>query len=217
MSLKTQLLLFLLLTVHVTSCDNRNIHQVVKEIAEAPVDTAGLTSMTIRTNDFSSVEIDCFADVTFHQQKDLGAPMVRLMARSEVLEHVFTKTADEVLNISTDRRYRMPEKAVIVIDVYAPYVNKFMLNGVKCLRLGNMILNSSVFLELNGVGALMSQSLTAHEVSVRLVGSGSIDLKGVKTGRLAAEIYGSGNIYLQGTCREKIFREKGTGLIIYNP
>ena len=84
---------------------------------------------------------------------------------------------------------------------------KFMLNGVKCLRLGNMILNSSVFLELNGVGALMSQSLTAHEVSVRLVGSGSIDLKGVK----------SGNIYLQGTCREKIFREKGTGLIIYNP
>jgi hypothetical protein len=72
MSLKTQLLLFLLLTVHVTSCDNRNIHQVVKEIAEAPVDTAGLTSMTIRTNDFSSVEIDCFADVTFHQQKDLG-------------------------------------------------------------------------------------------------------------------------------------------------
>ena len=47
------MLLFAALVLATASCDNRNIRQVVKELSEAPVDTAGMTAVTIKTNDFT--------------------------------------------------------------------------------------------------------------------------------------------------------------------
>lgn len=68
-----------------TACDHRNIKQVVKEIAEAPADTLGMVRQVVQTNDFSVVEVDCFADVTFHQTASATAPYVVLRAHRDVL------------------------------------------------------------------------------------------------------------------------------------
>lgn len=195
------------------ACDRRDIHQVVKEMAEAPVDTTGFTVKTVQTNNFSGVEIDCFADVTFHQTDAGTPPHVRLMAPDEVLGHVATKTADDMLLISTDRRYRMPEKAVIVIDIYAPFASKFTLNGGKCLRLGRLHLNSPLTLDVDGVGAIVADSLAAHEVYITLDGSGSVDLRGMVTDRTDAAVNGTGNIYLAGRSRTVNVSATGGGHI----
>lgn len=201
----------LLLTM--AACDNRNIHQVIKEIAEAPVDTTGLSAKTVQTNHFSGVEIDCFADVTFHQTVAGMAPYVSLKAIDEVLDHVSTKAKDDRLVISTDRRYRMPEKAVVIIDIYAPFVSSFMLNGGKCLRLGNLQLSSPLTLEVAGVGALTADSLVCPEITVRLEGAGSVDLKGVMTQRLDASLTGNGQMFFAGQSRTTNVDISGEGTV----
>lgn len=200
-----------------TACDNRNIHQVVKELAEAPADTAGMQETIIRPNNFSEIEIDCFADVTFHQLESISAqPVVSIKARPEVLPQVTSRTTEGVLRLFTDRRYRMPEKAVIVINISAPRLNKATLNGVKCMRLGDIVLNSPLHIDINGVGAVTASSLKVPEVSCQLTGAGSIDLKNIDTERLTAELSGSGHIFLQGKCDQHILRPKGTGSISLN-
>ena len=92
------------------------------------------------------------------------APYVVLRAHRDVLPHVGVKTLEDMVIISTDRRYRMPERAVVVIDIYAPFISKFMLNGGKCIRLGDIRLKSPLTLEIDGVGAITANVLKAPEV-----------------------------------------------------
>ncbi len=188
----------LLAALCLCSCDKRDIHKVVKDMAEAPVDTTGFSTTWVHTNVFSAVEIDCFADVTFHQTGEAGT-YLRLRADKEVLEHISTRTNEDVLLVATDRRYRMPEKAIIVIDIYAPYANKFTLNGGKCLRLGKLTSSSPVALETYGnIGAITSDSISAPEISIPHEGDGSVDLRGIDAHRLTTGIKGDGHVYLSG-------------------
>lgn len=186
-----------------TSCGERtDIRQVVKDIAEAPADTIGLLSKTVLTNSFSSVEVDGFADVTFHQSFE--APRVRLHAAREVMPHVSVRAVDDDLVIATDRRYRMPDDAVIVVDIYAPFANKFILNGGKCLRLGKLHIASPLSVELNGVGAITADSLKAKELSLEIYGDGSADIKGINVDAINCAINGNGQIILQGQTATKL-------------
>lgn len=196
-----------------SSCDNKNIQQVVKEIAEAPADTTGMARQVVQTNAFSDVEIDCFADVTFHQTDSGEEPYVELHALSDVLSHVNVKTTEDMLLISTDRRYRMPEKAVVVIDLYAPFISKFTLNGGKCIRLGRLRLNSPLTLEVDGIGAITAEKLEAPEVYASIDGSGSIDLRGIETLRLSASVNGAGQIFLAGHAAEANVGINGVGSV----
>lgn len=207
------MLLFAALVLATASCDNRNIRQVVKELSEAPVDTAGMTAVTIKTNDFTSVEIDCFADVTYHQTDDGTAPSVTLKARKEVLQNMSNKVDDGELEILIDRRYRMPEKAVIVIDIYAPFVSKFSINGGKCLRLGKINISSPLDLSIDGVGSMTADTINAPEITASLNGAGSVDLKGITANRIAADLNGAGEITLSGSSGETRAEINGTGTI----
>ena len=207
------LLLIAALLLTTASCDNRNIKQVVKELSEAPVDTAGMTTVTIKTNEFTSVEIDCFADVTYHQTNNGTAPSVTLKARKEVLQNMSNKVDDGELEILIDRRYRMPEKAVIVIDIYAPFVSKFSINGGKCLRLGKIDISSPLDLSIDGVGAMTSDTINAPEITASLSGSGSIDLGGITANRITAILNGAGEIMLAGKSGETTTEINGAGTI----
>lgn len=193
------------LAVALMSCDNRDIRRVVKELAEAPVDTTGFVQQTIHTNDFSIVEVDCFADVTYHQTPAGTPHHVRVRALSEVVEHLTIDVRDGQLDIQVSRRYRMPEKAVVVADIYAPFVSKFTLDGSKCLRLGRMDISSPLTLEIDGVGALTADTLSAPEISVELSGTSCADLRNISTGRLKALLHGAGMLTVQGECDEAFF------------
>lgn len=199
----------LLVIVLLASCDNRDIRRVVKEMAEAPVDTTGFVLKTVRTNDFSVVEVDCFADVTYHQTPAGTPPYVRVRALREVLEHVSVDVRDGQCGLFVSRRYRMPDKAVVVADIYAPFVSKFILDGGKCLRLGRLDISSPLSLEVAGVGALVADSVSAPEVSVEMVGSCSTDIACVRTGRLRALLDGKCTLALKGECEESFLEYSG--------
>ena len=119
-------------------------------MAVLPADTVGMKGKTLCTNPFSLVDIDCFADVTYHQTAASADHRVVLRAPEKVLENIAVQVEEGKLRIAVDRRYKMPEKAVAVIDVYAPFVNRFLLDGGKCLRLGKIALTSPLELMVNG-------------------------------------------------------------------
>ncbi len=196
---------FLILSalVLLTGCDKRSVRQVVKDISEMPADTAGLFADTIRTSIFSAVEVDCFADVSFHQTAlpssgDTG-PMVRLMASSNVLKHLTVRVTDNVLRISSDRRYRLPEDAVVKADIYAPFSSSFLMNGCKCLRLGKLVQSSPLLLEIYGnIGSMTSESLNAPEIKLKIDGDGTADFRGIDTKTLRVDVNSEGPVVLKG-------------------
>lgn len=204
----------LLLVAVFAGCDNRNIHQVVRDLAAAPVDTVGWPGRAMHTNPFSAVDIDCFADVTYHQTAVSDEHYIELKAPGNVLENLSVKVEDGELRVAVDRRYRMPEKAVAVIHVYAPFVNRFILDSGKCLRLGRVELTCPLELMLEGnVGTLMADSIVAHEVSLLLDGTGSYQLKGLRTGDIRARVLGGGLVRLEGNCRSAHLQVRSNGKI----
>ena len=211
--MKKTMLFFLLAALTLTACDNKNIHELVKQVAEAPVDTTGFVVKELAVSDYNSVVVDCFADVTFHQSEEGTEPRVVLQAPHEVLPNVSVRVKDSELVVETDRRYRMPEGIVAVVHLYSPFVNRFTLNGGKCLRLGKVIVSTPMHLDLNGVGALTSDSLVCPETTLHLNGAGSADLKGLEMQRLRIALNGSGRVYLQGEVDEVVQEVNGDGLI----
>ena len=206
--------LLLVLSISFSSCDKRNIHQVVKEMAEAHVDTVGFVTRSVHTNPFSSVDIDCFADVTYHQTSVCGEHLVVMKALPKVIGNLEVSVEDGNLVVAVDRRYRMPDKAVAVIEIYAPFVNSFVLDGGKCLRLGKMSLTSPLELSLHGnVGAFTADTLVAHELSLKLNGSGSYDLNNIETGNLRVKTQGDGYVKLAGKCQSAALSMKDGGVI----
>ena len=120
---KFPLFLALLLgAVLATSCDRKDIHQVISLMTETPTDTTGFAQKDVRMSSFSAVVVDCFADVSFFQTAPEESPRVVLMAKQEVLDNVIARVSEGVLNISVNHRYRMPDKAVVVAKIYVPYV-----------------------------------------------------------------------------------------------
>lgn len=195
------------------SCQRSDIHQTIKQMTEYPVDTTGFSKKTIRTNTFSSVEIDCFADVTFHQTASGKHPYIRIMARKDVLDHVITRTTENDLLVATERRYRMPERDVILVDIYAPFISRFTLNGGKCLRLGRMKVLTPLTIESYGIGGVVADRIEAPEIDVMLSGDGNIDLKDIATSQFSGTIHGNGRIYLDGRTASYTSTLDGNGKI----
>ncbi len=200
-----------LLILSFTSCEKRDIHQVIREMAEMPVDTAGFVSTHLETNDFTWVEVDCFADVTFTQLEAGEPASITIKSSKEVLENVKTKVEDGKLRVTVNRRYRMPEKAIVVAEIKAPVVNKFVMNGTKCLRIDTLNLSSPLEVEMDGVGSLVANSITAYENKFLLNGDGCIAIKDIKTGHLQTALNGGGSIEIAGACTDIVALLVGEG------
>lgn len=194
-----------------SACDSKDIRHTMKAAAESIVSTQGFAEKTIQANDFSSVSVNCFADVTYHQIQAGEPPRIVLKAPEGVLPHLLAETNNEELNLQAESRYHMPRNTVIVADIHAPAVSRFCLNGGKCLRLGTVSLSCPLTVEINGIGAVTADSVTASDLYIELNGSGSADLRGISTGRLHSTLNGSGHIYLAGQCGSTSIRTNGTG------
>lgn len=204
---KSFFLFFLLLAL--CACTRTDMRQVVKTLAEQPVDTAGFTRRTIQTVPFSALVVDCFADVTYHQ--DTTRCCVVIQAPKSVSEGMRADVSEGVLRIGLDSHYRMPKNVVAVCHVYAPAVGAFELNGGKCLRLGRLVLQAPLRVELNGVGTVTSDELHAPAITAMLDGAGTMDLDGIDTPQLRAELNGVGDIFLGGRTAHKQIMVNGEG------
>ena len=197
-----------------TSCQNANMNDVVKLLTEQAVDTTGFAARNVELAPFAAVEIDCLADVSFHQTPHGTNSHVRLLAPDELLENIrVNTTSGGVLKIEVDPHFMRTNKDVAVVHVYAPTVNQFVLNGGKCLRLGSVAMQTPVTIELNGVGAVNADALQTPALNVTLDGAGSINLENIDTQRLRAELNGAGNMVLAGKAAKQQITLDGAGYV----
>lgn len=196
-------------------CQRANMNDVVKFLTEQAVDTTRFAARNVEVAPFAAVEIDCLADVYFHQTPHGTNSRVRLLAPDELLEkiRVNTTSGGGVLKIKVDPHFIRTNKDVAVVHVYAPTVNHFVLNGGKCLRLGAVTMQTPVTIELNGVGAVNADALQTPALNVTLDGAGSINLENIDTQRLRAELNGAGNMVLAGKAAEQQITLDGAGYV----
>ena len=207
-------LLLLTCLLGMTACQHTNVHNVVKDIAEQPVDTSYYSQERIVLPAFTAVEINCFADVTYHSCAASTPPSIRILAPQKMLKLYSAHVDDEgTMVLTMNTRTGLSDQAVPVIHIYAPTVNAFELNGGKCLRFGALQLHSPLQVKLNGVGIITSQELKATSVEVELNGAGNMELHGIHTTRLKARLNGAGHIKLVGKAREKHISIDGSGSI----
>lgn len=207
----TSILLCVAMLLTLPSCNKRDIHQVIREMAEMPVDTAGFKTEHIETNDFSWVEVDCFAEVIFQQLNAGEASSITLKSSQEVLDHVKVRVEDGKLRLSINGRYRMPEKAIVVAEIKTPIVNKFVMNGVKCLKIDTLLLNSPLEIEMDGVGSLIANKITSHENKLLLNGDGYAEIKNIETGNLQIALNGGGGAKISGESKSVVALLQGCG------
>lgn len=209
-----KLLFISLLSLCISGCQHTSIRDVLKGVTEQQVDTTGFDKRTIRTTSFNAIEINCFADITYHQTSPGTNEYVELQAPTEVLKHLRYKVSDDgKLCIEQEYPYEMPKHVAAVIHVYAPMVNDFVVSGGKCLRLGKMVKNAPVNIRLNGIGAITCSQLHAPGITILLNGAGNMDFKNINTQKLNAQINGAGNIYLEGKALDTHTSINGAGTI----
>lgn len=181
-----------------SSCQGTNIRQVVKEATEAKVDTTGMARQELALSPFSAMSVNCFADVTYHPQAQATEPRLELCAPEAVLPNIVVRVAGDELQITTSPGYIMPEKAVVVAELWAPGVSRLRLCGGKCLRLSGVELTCPLSLELVGVSSLQGEGVRAPEVDVHIKGAASARLTALSTARLRLEADGEATIELGG-------------------
>ena len=187
----------LLLTA--TGCRQTNIREVMMNVASQHVDTTGYQRRTIHAASFATVEIDCFADVTYTQTAPGTPCRIELQAHQPLLNKMtFSVVSGSKLVVDAGKYYNSSEREVPVVHIYAPAVNYFELAGGKCLRLGYLKLHTPFSVKLGGVGAILCKQLQAPQVDVVLEGAGSVNLEGIDTNYLRAELSGAGSIRLAG-------------------
>ena len=211
------LVLFFFLLCSLTACKYQSLNEMLKEVAEQQVDTTGYVRRVVYTEAFTSVAVNCFSDITYHQIAPGEQPYVILRAPQQVLEHMECVVVDdECLRLELTPPYRQPESVAFVIDIYAPIIDKFTLNGGKCLRLGKVHRDIPLNIELNGSGAILCESMVAPDVVAELNGAGHIDLQNIRVNSIQAHINGVGNIVLSGQARKTSLQVNGEGNIDTN-
>lgn len=206
-------LFVMLATTVLPSCDSRNISEVIRQMAETPVDTTGYSRRELRMSNFSSVKVDCFSDVTLHQIAPDEMPSIVLLAPDEVLDNVIAKVSEETLHLKLPTRYQMPGKVAVVAHIYAPFLSRIELNGSKCLRMERFSVACPLEIYTNGLGAIMADDIKAHDLFVYTNGAGSMRISGIKANIVDVECNGSGEVILEGQCRKGHVKANGVGLL----
>lgn len=197
-----------------SACQHANMSDVVRILTEQAVDTTGFAARNVAVMPFAAVEIDCLADVYFHQTQRSDECRVHLQAPDKLLNQIQVNvTPNGTLKIEVDPNFQHTNKDVAVVQVYAPTVNHFVINGGKCLRLGSVSMETPITLELNGVGSINADALHTPALNVTLDGAGIIHIENIDTKRLRAELNGAGNMVLAGKAEQRQITLDGAGTV----
>lgn len=209
--------LFLIVLCGLSACKYKSLNEMLKEIAVQQVDTTGYSERVVYPQSFTTVAVNCFSDVTYHQTALGEKPYVVLRAPENVLQHTECIVVDdESLRIELKPPYRQPESVAFVINVYAPVVDRFVVNGGKCLRLGKIKRAMPLSVEMNGCGSILCDQLVAPDFEAELNGAGHIELRNIEVNRIKATINSIGNIVLSGKAKNTSLKINGEGKIDTN-
>ncbi len=114
---------------------------------------------------------------------------VEIEGESNLIPYVDTDISNGILQIEVQGWRNLDPNYPLIIYVHAPSINH---------------------VELSGSGSIVSDSLSASHMDIRLSGSGDIHLK-LQASSVDAKISGSGDINLEGAAALADFRISGSG------
>lgn len=192
--------LALLFSVCLTSCVDRLVTRMTDNALEEPADTTGFETRRIAGGTFDRVECSAYAIVTYHPTAAGDTPHATLRGNAATLRNTEAAIADGKLEIETKKDRDLHKEDMALIDIYAPGIRRFDLEGLERLRLGKYVSALPLEINLDGAGSVEADSLHAPSLSIDLDGAGNIDVRGLQTNELRVSLDGAGHITLAGTC-----------------
>ena len=157
--------------------------------------------------DFSSIEVNGYADVNFTQADSFK---VELTTNQDVVEKLDFHVKDGVLVLQTKEKVQI-RKASIKVNVTAPTLSKVTVNGAADFDLDAYSGSDALNVVVNGAGDIKIENANLAELSVEVNGAGDIDLKSINVNQLSVEVNGAGDAKISGIAQVADVKISGAG------
>lgn len=162
--------------------------------ATMTLSAANLQRITLKAKSFSSIVLNCAADIKLCQKPD-SAGMIVYHIAPEIKDKIHFIVKNGTLECSTDRGVKLTKENISRITIFANSpVKSVAVNGSGDIKVCKKVtLSSNLSASVNGSGDLELKQVTANTVNASVNGSGDLTISGTTSSANYA-LNGSGDI-----------------------
>ena len=206
--------------------------------ATMTLSAANLQRITLKAKSFSSIVLNCAADIKLCQKPD-SAGMIVYHIAPEIKDKIHFIVKNGTLECSTDRGVKLTKENISRITIFANSPVKSVavngsgdikvckkvtlssnlsasVNGSGDIDLPSMNINE-LNLNVNGSGDINGANITVNSLQASVNGSGDIEVSTLKSSNINASVNGSGDLTISGTTSSANYALNGSGDISCSP
>ena len=206
--------------------------------ATMTLSAANLQRITLKAKSFSSIALNCAADIKLCQKPD-SAGMIVYHIAPEIKDKIHFIVKNGTLECSTDRGVKLTKENISRITIFANSPVKSVavngsgdikvckkvtlssnlsasVNGSGDIDLPSMNINE-LNLNVNGSGDINGANITVNSLQASVNGSGDIEASTLKSSNINASVNGSGDLTISGTTSSANYALNGSGDISCSP
>ncbi len=186
--------------------------------ATMTLSAANLQRITLKAKSFSSIVLNCAADIKLCQKPD-SAGMIVYHIAPEIKDKIHFIVKNGTLECSTDRGVKLTKENISRITIFANSpVKSVAVNGSGDIKVCKKVtLSSNLSASVNGSGDIDLPSMNINELNLNLNGSGDINGANITVNSLQASVNGSGDLTISGTTSSANYALNGSGDISCSP
>ena len=186
--------------------------------ATMTLSAANLQRITLKAKSFSSIVLNCAADIKLCQKPD-SAGMIVYHIAPEIKDKIHFIVKNGTLECSTDRGVKLTKENISRITIFANSpVKSVAVNGSGDIKVCKKVtLSSNLSASVNGSGDIEVSTLKSSNINASVNGSGDLELKQVTANTVNASVNGSGDLTISGTTSSANYALNGSGDISCSP
>ena len=186
--------------------------------ATMTLSAANLQRITLKAKSFSSIVLNCAADIKLCQKPD-SAGMIVYHIAPEIKDKIHFIVKNGTLECSTDRGVKLTKENISRITIFANSpVKSVAVNGSGDIKVCKKVtLSSNLSASVNGSGDIDLPSMNINELNLNVNGSGDINGANITVNSLQASVNDSGDITISGTTSSANYALNGSGDISCSP
>ncbi|WP_304646670.1 GIN domain-containing protein [uncultured Muribaculum sp.] len=186
--------------------------------ATMTLSAANLQRITLKAKSFSSIVLNCAADIKLCQKPD-SAGMIVYHIAPEIKDKIHFIVKNGTLECSTDRGVKLTKENISRITIFANSpVKSVAVNGSGDIKVCKKVtLSSNLSASVNGSGDIDLPSMNINELNLNVNGSGDINGANITVNSLQASVNGSGDLTISGTTSSANYALNGSGDISCSP
>ena len=166
--------------------------------ATMTLSAANLQRITLKAKSFSSIVLNCAADIKLCQKPD-SAGMIVYHIAPEIKDKIHFIVKNGTLECSTDRGVKLTKENISRITIFANSpVKSVAVNGSGDIKVCKKVtLSSNLSASVNGSGDIDGANITVNSLQASVNGSGDIEVSTLKSSNINASVNGSGDLELK--------------------